>query len=59
MKKRFAAVAAAFTALVGVTAGSGMAADQLRLHDQTQDQIHDQIQDQSPIHLWLHDGSCK
>jgi hypothetical protein len=57
MRKRLAVVAAALTAIVGVAAGSGMAADQQRLQDGTGDGVPDLIQDQT--HLQLHDGSCK
>lgn len=55
MRKRLAVVAAALTALMGIAAGSGMAADQQRLQDGTGDGVPDLIQ----THLHLQDGSCK
>jgi hypothetical protein len=55
MKKRLAVLAAGLTAVIGVAAGNGFAADQARdqLRDGSCDSgpIHDQTQDQLRIHL--------
>ena len=55
MKRRLAVATAALSVLMGAVAGSGLAADQQRLHDGTGDGVPDLIQ----THLQLHDGSCK